>query len=124
MQPSESRLHPGPFSRIQRVLASVALAGLCAACEMSPAAPSASLDVGRSRGTQVTALDLRWDLTATGCAPMRPAPTVPAEPRGLTVISDGIVQGLWDPPGERAVFAEFHREGLVYALCFWDTTGV
>jgi hypothetical protein len=112
------------------VLTSLVMIG-CADVHL-PTSPSATLGAaGTSVGTGSTQASLRWDLTASGCTPRRPAPQQTASPThqreltdGETYYRPGAVLAEWMRDGGDTVWAVFYPESNAHALCLWDTAGL
>ncbi len=111
------------------ILASVLMVG-CADMSL-PTSPSATVSAsGHSVGASAHHASLNWDVTASGCAPLRPAPefsTAPTSVRELTAdelyYRPGAVLAQWMREAD-TVWAVFHEEPAGHALCLWDTAGI
>ena len=96
-----------------------------------PTAPSnTAAVVAASVGTSTEPPTLRWDLTASACAPLRPEPELGPTPTSLRALEateqhyrPGALLALWMRDAD-SVWAVFHDEPQGYALCFWDTAGI
>lgn len=104
--------------------------GACA--EMSlPTAPSPIVAVeGAPVGTGSVQSSLRWDLTASGCDPQRPAPQLLGPPTSIREMKEdewqfrpGAVVAEWLRLTD-LVYAVFYEEPDGHALCFWDIADI
>jgi hypothetical protein len=89
------------------------------ACSQSPTAPTPA---------GATAAQLRWDVTASSCAPVAPPSPLPdLAASSIEPQADGSVMASWPytVKGRQAMLtARFVREGGAWAMCSWDTTDV
>ena len=101
-------LHALTISVLSFILFLLVLGLFLAGCS-SPTAPSDPF------------ADLRWELTAPGCTPIRPVPTLgePAFKIELRVEGKVYAVARWLENG-RVIDATFHAVGPLYALCTWS----
>jgi hypothetical protein len=96
-----------------------------------PTSPTTTAVVeASSTGTGAFSASLRWDLTASGCDPVRPAPVPAGEPTAVRELAEyemhyrpGAVLPQWMREAD-TLWAIFHAVPAGHALCFWDTAGM